>query len=169
MINGVTVTDRATGNVYQGTVDLQPTLDRIASGVKYPSRNDGATFNNNEGLLPQQPAGYYTEYVVPTPSLKGVGPQRIVTGKNGEGVLHARSLQDVHSREKVNTMKIANPFRYEAELDNCHQKDAFVAVLPSGIGTKSALLEALASVLAFLPILARIGMHCLTASVISVG
>ncbi|WP_423197593.1 MULTISPECIES: barstar family protein [unclassified Cupriavidus] len=46
-------------------------------------------------------------------------------------------------------MKIANPFRYEAELDNCHQKDAFVAVLPSGIGTKSALLEALASVLAF--------------------
>ncbi len=46
-------------------------------------------------------------------------------------------------------MKIANPFRYEAELDNYHQKDTFVAVLPSGIGTKSALLEALASLLAF--------------------
>ncbi|WP_219916637.1 ribonuclease domain-containing protein [Cupriavidus pinatubonensis] len=75
---------RATGNVYEGTVDLQPTLDRISSGVKYPSRNDGTTFNNNEGLLPQQPAGYYTEYVVPTPNVKGVGPQRIVTGKNGE-------------------------------------------------------------------------------------
>ncbi|AXF20261.1 cell surface protein [Burkholderia pyrrocinia] len=84
MINGVTVTDRVTGNVYQGTVDLQPTLDRIASGVKYPSRNDSTTFSNNEGLLPRQPAGYYTEYVVPTPGVNGVGPQRIVTGQNGE-------------------------------------------------------------------------------------
>ncbi|WP_408581697.1 hemagglutinin repeat-containing protein [Burkholderia cenocepacia] len=84
MINGVTVTDRVTGNVYQGTVDLQPTLDRIASGVKYPSRNDSTTFGNNEGLLPRQPAGYYTEYVVPTPGVNGVGPQRIVTGQNGE-------------------------------------------------------------------------------------
>jgi filamentous hemagglutinin len=56
MIDGVSVVDRATGNVYQGTVDIQPTLDRIANGVKYPSRNDGATFGNNEGLLPQQPS-----------------------------------------------------------------------------------------------------------------
>ncbi|WP_454725791.1 MULTISPECIES: two-partner secretion domain-containing protein [Cupriavidus] len=84
MINGVTVTDRATGSVYQGTVDLQPTLDRIAAGVEYPSRNDSTTFNNNEGLLPQRPAGYYTEYVVPTPGVNGVGPQRVVTGQNGE-------------------------------------------------------------------------------------
>ena len=84
MINGVTVINRATGNVYQGTVDLQPTLDRIAAGVKYPSRNDGTTFSNNEGLLPQQPAGYYTEHVVPTPEVNGVGPQRLVTGQNGE-------------------------------------------------------------------------------------
>ena len=84
MIDGVSVVDRATGNVYQGTVDIQPTLDRIANGVKYPSRNDGATFGNNEGLLPQQPSGYYTEYVVPPPGVKGVGPQRVVTGQNGE-------------------------------------------------------------------------------------
>ncbi|QYY31138.1 MULTISPECIES: barstar family protein [Cupriavidus] len=46
-------------------------------------------------------------------------------------------------------MKIAHPFRYEEELHNYHQKDAFVAVLPTGIATKSVLLEALASVLAF--------------------
>lgn len=65
MINGVRVTDRATGNTYQGTLDLQPTLDRIASGVKYPSRNDGTTFKNNEGLLPQQPSGYYTNMWCP--------------------------------------------------------------------------------------------------------
>jgi len=84
MISGVTVTDRTTGNVLQGTVDLQPTLDRIASGVKYPTRNDGTTFKNNEGLLPQQPTGYYTEYVVPTFGVNGAGPQRIVTGRGGE-------------------------------------------------------------------------------------
>ncbi|WP_345150407.1 ribonuclease domain-containing protein, partial [Gluconacetobacter asukensis] len=84
MVNGVTVVDQKTGAVYQGTVDLQPTLDRIANGEKYPSRNDGSTFNNNEGRLPQEPAGYYKEYVVPTPGIKGVGPQRIVTGQNGE-------------------------------------------------------------------------------------
>ncbi|WP_454725803.1 MULTISPECIES: ribonuclease domain-containing protein [Cupriavidus] len=84
MSDGVRVTDRATGNVYQGTVDLQPTLDRIAAGVQYPSCNDSTTFNNNEGLLPQRPGSYYTEYVVPTLGVNGVGPQRIVTGKNSE-------------------------------------------------------------------------------------
>jgi filamentous hemagglutinin len=84
MISGVSVVDRYTGTVYEGTVNLQPTLDRIANGVGYPSRNDGATFNNNEGLLPQQPSGYYREYVVPTQGVNGVGSQRIVTGQNGE-------------------------------------------------------------------------------------
>jgi hypothetical protein len=46
-------------------------------------------------------------------------------------------------------MKIDYPFRYEAQPDGYRRKDAFVAVLPSAIGTKSALLEALASLLAF--------------------
>ena len=33
---------------------------------------------------PVKPYEYYTEYVHPTPGIKGPGPQRIVTGKSGE-------------------------------------------------------------------------------------
>jgi len=83
-ISSVTVTDRAKGNVLQGTVDLRPTLDRIAGGKSFPHRNDGSTFKNTEGLLPRQAAGYYREYVHPTPGVNGPGPQRIVTGQGGE-------------------------------------------------------------------------------------
>lgn len=88
MISGVTVVDQRTGTVYQGTVDLQPTLDRIANGGAPLSKNDGTVFQNRPvngvQLLPVEPAGYYTEYVVPTPGINGPGPQRIVTGKGGE-------------------------------------------------------------------------------------
>jgi guanyl-specific ribonuclease Sa len=41
-------------------------------------------FQNREKRLPQKPAGYYREWVHPTPGLRGPGPQRIVTGKEGE-------------------------------------------------------------------------------------
>lgn len=88
MIGGVTVVDRRTGAVYQGTVDLQPTLDRIANGGAPISRNDGTTFENRPvkgaQLLPVKPDGYYKEYVVPTQGVNGPGPQRIITGKGGE-------------------------------------------------------------------------------------
>ncbi|WP_081259462.1 filamentous hemagglutinin N-terminal domain-containing protein [Burkholderia territorii] len=88
MISGVTVVDQRTGTVYQGTVDLQPTLDRITNGGAPLSKNDGTVFQNRPvngvQLLPVEPAGYYTEYVVPTPGINGPGPQRIVTGKGGE-------------------------------------------------------------------------------------
>lgn len=46
-------------------------------------------------------------------------------------------------------MTIVNPFRYEAQPNGYRPKDAFVAMLPSTIGTKGDLLEALASLLAF--------------------
>ncbi|MGJ4748472.1 ribonuclease domain-containing protein, partial [Leptospira sp. SA-E8] len=83
-VNGVAVVDRQTGAVFNGTVDLQPTFDRIAAGATGLSRNDGSVFRNGQGLLPSKPPGYYTEYVVPTPGISGPGPQRIVTGQNGE-------------------------------------------------------------------------------------
>ena len=63
--------------------DLQSTLNRIASGGKFPHRNDGAIFKNVEGLLPKQNAGFYREFVHPTPGVTGPGPMRIVTGQNG--------------------------------------------------------------------------------------
>jgi filamentous hemagglutinin len=39
---------------------------------------------NREGLLPQQAAGYYQEFVHPTPGISGPGPQRIIVGQAGE-------------------------------------------------------------------------------------
>ncbi|WP_333903629.1 ribonuclease domain-containing protein, partial [Achromobacter insolitus] len=83
-IDGVKVVDQKTGQVLQGTVDLGPTLDRIKSGGSYPHRNDGSIFQNRARDLPPKPAGYYTEYVHPTPGVSGPGPQRIVVGKGGE-------------------------------------------------------------------------------------
>lgn len=83
-VDGVTVVDRKTGTTFTGTVDLRPTLDRIENGIPNPHRNDGSTFRNNEGLLPSQPEGYYTEYVHPTPGVTGPGPQRIIQGQGGE-------------------------------------------------------------------------------------
>jgi filamentous hemagglutinin len=83
-IGGVKVTDRVSGKVLEGTVDLEPTLDRIAAGKSFPHRNDGAPFLNKEGLLPQQSSGYYREYVHPTPGVNGPGPQRVVVGQGGE-------------------------------------------------------------------------------------
>ena len=70
--------------VFQGTVDLGPTLDRIARGDKAPYRHDGTVFGNREGRLPKKPSGWYREYVVPTPGVSGPGPQRLVVGKDGE-------------------------------------------------------------------------------------
>jgi guanyl-specific ribonuclease Sa len=64
--------------------DLQNTLDRIAKGEAFPSRNDGSIFQNKEGLLPSQPSGYYREYVHPTPGMSGPGAQRVIIGEGGE-------------------------------------------------------------------------------------
>jgi hypothetical protein len=60
------------------------TIDRINNGESYPHRNDGTTFKNNEGFLPDQPLGTYKEYVHPTPGISGPGSQRIIFGPSGE-------------------------------------------------------------------------------------
>ena len=65
------------------TTDLQPTLNRIATGGKFPHVRDGSVFRNAEGLLPQQNLGHYLEFVHPTPGIPGPGPMRIVTGQGG--------------------------------------------------------------------------------------
>lgn len=70
--------------VGEGTIDVGSTLDRIQSGGKFPHRNDGSIFKNNEGLLPKKPEGYYQEVVHPTPGVKGPGSQRVIRGQNGE-------------------------------------------------------------------------------------
>ncbi len=83
IVRNVRVRDLNGRVAWQGDVDLQPTLERIARGEKFPHRNDGGTFLNLERRLPSQPNGYYKEYVHPTPGLRGPGPQRVVLGRDG--------------------------------------------------------------------------------------
>ena len=72
------------GKISEGWVGLGPTLQRIEKGAKFPHRNDCSIFKNREGILPRQQQGYYREFVLPTPGINGPGPQRIITGINGE-------------------------------------------------------------------------------------
>jgi len=56
------------------------TLDAIARGGPFEHSQDGVVFGNYEGLLPQQPRGYYHEYTVETPGARTRGTRRIITG-----------------------------------------------------------------------------------------
>ena len=67
--------------------DLPPeaadTVALILDGGPFPYRQDGAVFENREGLLPEQPSGFYREYTVPTPGEDDRGARRIVAGADG--------------------------------------------------------------------------------------
>lgn len=69
---------------YEGDIDLAPVLARIEAGKRDRHPNDGSTFGNREGLLPRKARNYYTEWVIRTPGLREVGPQRLITGREGE-------------------------------------------------------------------------------------
>jgi guanyl-specific ribonuclease Sa len=60
--------------------EAHATLDRIARGGPFEHSQDGGVFGNYEGLLPQQPRGYYHEYPVETPGARNRGARRIITG-----------------------------------------------------------------------------------------
>jgi ribonuclease T1 len=60
------------------------TLELIDAGGPYPHDQDDETFQNREGILPDEPDGYYREYTVETPGSDDRGARRIVTGSNGE-------------------------------------------------------------------------------------
>ncbi|PXY24209.1 ribonuclease domain-containing protein [Prauserella flavalba] len=68
--------------------DLPPeatdTYELIEAGGPYPYPQDGTTFENREGLLPDCETGYYAEYTVETPGSDDRGARRIVTGDGGE-------------------------------------------------------------------------------------
>jgi hypothetical protein len=71
--------------VYKGTIDVNPTLERIRAGKKLKHRNDGAFFLNREGKLPRQKdREYYREFVHPFKGVPLPGPCRVVIGKKGE-------------------------------------------------------------------------------------
>ena len=84
-IENVTVLNLEGEVAFRGTVDLTATMRRIDAGTQLERfRNDGSTFQNRERLLPNKERGYYKEYVHQTPKLGGPGPQRVVTGQQGE-------------------------------------------------------------------------------------
>nr|WP_298249648.1 ribonuclease domain-containing protein [uncultured Halomonas sp.] len=63
-----------------GQAQIDATLRLIERDGAFPHSQDGTTFFNREGRLPQQPRGYYREYTVETPGLSHRGARRIVTG-----------------------------------------------------------------------------------------
>lgn len=83
-IPDVVVRDRDNRIAWQGTVDLTPTIARIQAGERLRFANDGSVFQNRERKLPRERAGYYHEYVHPTPGFGGPGPQRVIMGAGGE-------------------------------------------------------------------------------------
>ncbi|WP_232821896.1 ribonuclease domain-containing protein [Desertihabitans aurantiacus] len=76
--------DPQTGLAWVRLEQLPPeaaeTVGLIEDGGPFPYRQDGAVFNNFEGLLPEEPRGHYREYTVPTPGEDDRGARRIVTG-----------------------------------------------------------------------------------------
>ncbi|MFJ9928222.1 MULTISPECIES: ribonuclease domain-containing protein [Streptomyces] len=64
--------------------EADDTLGLIAQGGPYPYSQDGTVFSNREGVLPDQPSGYYHEYTVKTPGSSTRGARRIVTGEQNQ-------------------------------------------------------------------------------------
>jgi ribonuclease T1 len=60
------------------------TVRLIQRGGPYPYSQDGATFQNREGILPACATGYYKEFTVKTPGSSTRGARRIITGRGGE-------------------------------------------------------------------------------------
>jgi ribonuclease T1 len=74
------------GDIAVGELPLQAraTLQLIRAGGPFPYARDGVAFANREGQLPKRPRGYYREFTVTTPDIRGRGPRRIVAGRGGE-------------------------------------------------------------------------------------
>ncbi|WP_460854392.1 guanyl-specific ribonuclease [Nocardiopsis coralliicola] len=64
--------------------EAHDTLELIEAGGPFPHPQDGTTFENREGLLPDQDTGYYKEYTVETPGSPDRGARRIVAGEAEE-------------------------------------------------------------------------------------
>ncbi len=81
-------TDPASGLPWVAPADLpaeaRDTVARIDAGGPFRYDQDGSTFGNFEGLLPDEDRGYYREYTVDTPGSHDRGARRIVTGDAGE-------------------------------------------------------------------------------------
>jgi ribonuclease T1 len=72
-----------------GLGDLPPearqTVALIKRGGPFPYKKDGTVFGNFEQRLPTRSRGYYREFTVPTPGIRGRGARRIVAGRGAAG------------------------------------------------------------------------------------
>lgn len=96
VIASQTIRDQDGKVVFRGDVDIGPTLARIQRDERLRFSHDGIVFQNRERRLPHKPSNYYHEFVHPTPGVGGPGPQRIITGREGETYYtpdHYRSFQ----------------------------------------------------------------------------
>jgi ribonuclease T1 len=59
------------------------TVRLIQQGGPFKYEQDGVTFHNNEGHLPDEPDGYYREYTVVTPGASTRGARRIIHARDG--------------------------------------------------------------------------------------
>ena len=64
--------------------EAHETIQLIDEGGPFPYDKDGSTFQNREGILPDESNGYYSEYTVITPGSRDRGARRIVGGDDGE-------------------------------------------------------------------------------------
>jgi ribonuclease T1 len=64
--------------------EARHTVALIEAGGPFPYDRDGVVFDNREGLLPEEPSGYYREYTVTTPGSTDRGARRIITGSGTE-------------------------------------------------------------------------------------
>lgn len=87
VVRGVTVQYEDGDRIvtWRGDVDLTATVARIRRGDRLERwENDGDVFGNFERRLPEQRRDYYREWVHPTPQAPGPGPQRLVSGADGD-------------------------------------------------------------------------------------
>lgn len=89
-------TDLPTTTLAQLPAEAIETLELIESDGPFPFDQDGATFQNREGILPKQPSGFYREYTVATPGEDDRGARRIVTGKDGSRFYTADHYASFH-------------------------------------------------------------------------
>ena len=64
--------------------EARATLALVKAGGPFPYPQDGRVFSNRERLLPLERRGYYREYTVRTPGVRGRGARRIVAGAGDE-------------------------------------------------------------------------------------
>ena len=78
-------TDADSGLQVVALADLPPeaaeTVALIDAGGPFPYADDGETFLNSAGLLPEQETGYYRVYTVETPGSEEPTTRRVVTGQ----------------------------------------------------------------------------------------